>query len=218
VRVFHFVNGQYGLENIRLRRLKVATLQDLNDPFELFAVSFADSSLRTAFRHLKERLDKRSGLLCFSRKWSNPVQWSHYADRHRGLCLGFEVPNALLRPVSYSAKRLVAEAEKLLRSGPYDHELMMRFLSTKYVHWKYENESRVFVSFEEDDVSDGLYFYRFSVDLKLEQVIVGAESTITRQDVADALGELALSVQTSKARLAFKSFRVVRQRDQRQWL
>ncbi len=24
--------------------------------------------------------------------WSNPVIWAHYGDKHRGLCLGFEVP------------------------------------------------------------------------------------------------------------------------------
>jgi hypothetical protein len=41
-------------------------------------------------------------MLCFSRDWHNPVQWSHYADKHRGICLGFDVPDSLLVPVQYT--------------------------------------------------------------------------------------------------------------------
>jgi len=60
---------------------------------------------------MKNELAQERGLLRFSRDWHNPVLWSHYASRHTGLCLGFDVPDDCLGPVSYSRKRLVVEAE-----------------------------------------------------------------------------------------------------------
>jgi hypothetical protein len=37
VQVFHFVNAEYGLDDIERRRLKVAQISGLNDPFEFMA-------------------------------------------------------------------------------------------------------------------------------------------------------------------------------------
>ena len=58
------------------------------------------------------------GVLCFSRGWHNPLLWSHYGDKHRGVCLGFDVPNAHIVHVSYNSSRLLAAASKLLGGGP----------------------------------------------------------------------------------------------------
>lgn len=93
MRVYHFLSRNYGLEDIRLRRLKIATLDDLNDPFEMLGMALRDLELRQAFRATKAKMAERAGLLCFSRHWRNPVQWSHYAERHQGLCLGFDIPD-----------------------------------------------------------------------------------------------------------------------------
>jgi hypothetical protein len=53
MRAYHFVNEQFGMDDLVKRRLKVATLNDLNDPFELFAVTLTDSAVRRAFRKMK---------------------------------------------------------------------------------------------------------------------------------------------------------------------
>jgi hypothetical protein len=217
MRVWHFVNENYGLENLRRRRLKAATLNELNDPFELFGVSLADENLRRAFRVMKDELAERRGLLCFSQHWHNPVQWSHYAEKHTGLCLGFDVPDEHLGPVTYSRKRLVVEAGKFRNPRELSVETVTRFLFTKYSHWRYENEVRCFVTLEERDPEKGLYFAEFSDNLRLSTVIVGAESFATRKAIYDALGELAPAVEIFKARLAFNTFRVVRQRNSKLW-
>lgn len=218
MRVWHFVNEGYGLDDLARRRLKVATLNELNDPFELFGVSLADESLRRAFRAMKEELAERRGLLCFSRNWHNPVQWSHYAAKHTGLCLGFDVPDEHLGEVTYSRKRLVVETERFRAPREIGAETVTRFLFTKYSHWRYENEVRCFVALEERDPETGLYFAEFSDNLRLSAVIVGAQATISRRDIQDALGDLAPDVETFKARLAFKTFRVVRQQNSKLWV
>lgn len=218
MRVFHFINAKHGLENLRKRRLKIATLNELNDPFELFGVNLEDEALRHAFQVMKKDLATKKGLLCFSRNWHNPVQWSHYASKHTGLCLGFDVPDYCLGPVTYSRKRLVIEAESLSEPNQLTPEIATKFLFTKYAHWQYENEVRGFVILEEKDTEKNMYFAPFDNKLQLKMVIVGARSNITRKQIREALGNLAPSVEAFKARLAFKSFRVVRQKKSSLWV
>src|ERR1700690_489805 len=102
MRVYHFINKEYGVEDLRRRRLKIAMLNELNDPFEFYGVDLSDENIRRGFKKMKDELSLTNGLLCFSRDWHNPVQWSHYADKHRGLCLGFEVPTEPFGAVNYS--------------------------------------------------------------------------------------------------------------------
>ncbi|MFL6334369.1 MAG: DUF2971 domain-containing protein [Pyrinomonadaceae bacterium] len=218
MRVFHFVNEEFGLENLCHRHLKIATLKELNDPFELFGVSLADENLRRAFRVMKDELASTHGLLCFSRDWHNPVLWSHYAAKHTGLCLGFDIPDELLGVVSYARKRLIIETERSLSPREFSPENAKRFLFTKYSHWRYENEVRCFVTLDEKEPGKNLYFAEFSDKLRLAVVIVGAQSSVKLETLTDALGDLAPSIEAFKARLAFKTFRVVRQKKSSLWV
>ena len=92
-----------------------------------------------------------------------------------------------------------------------------RLLFTKYSHWKYEEEVRSFVTLDTADQDSGLYFAEFSDMLRLTTVIVGVRSLVSQSEVRQALGNLAPSVEAFKARVAFKSFRVVRQRNPKLW-
>jgi hypothetical protein len=213
MRVYHFINERHGLDNLLHRRLKIATIEDLNDPFEMSSIALDTLERREAWGRFKLKLTLSYGLLCFSREWQNPVQWSHYADRHRGLCLGFDVPETLPLNVEYRATRHKPE---LLDN--FNEDVAKKILTTKYRHWSYEQEVRIFSRLEDRDQETGLYFKEFDRDLALREVIVGHRSMLTRQAVAFALGELAATVTAFRARLAFKSYRVVKQRDQKLWV
>lgn len=156
------------------------------------------------------------GLLCFSRNWHNPVLWSHYAECHAGMCLGFDAPDDHIHRVAYARRRVVVEFEKL-KTHAIDKAAIMKFLFTKYSHWKYEAEARMFINLQGCIFEGGLYFQPWADKLRLTTVMVGARSTVTPADVSDALGGLALGVDVVKARLAFKSFRVVRQNRRELW-
>jgi hypothetical protein len=218
MRIYHFVCEKYGIENIEKRRLKVSLIDELNDPFELLGLELSDGPLRQSFLNLKRQMSQDRGILCFSRAWTNPVQWSHYADRHRGLCLGFEVRPGLSMPVEYKAKRLAQEAKQLL-TAPMTRETMRKLLCTKYSHWRYECEERIFVSLDQKNKDQtGLYFEPFSPDLAIATVIIGARSNLSRDQLNKALGSLSSQVTVFKARLAFKSFRVVRNKNESLWI
>jgi hypothetical protein len=213
---YHFVPAAYGLENIRKRRLKISTIPDLNDPFEFLCVDLSHEELRRGMRAWKLEVGRRFGMLCFSKTWRNPVQWSHYADRHRGVALGLEIGSDLAESVIYDEQRSVAEAKRIL-AGRADEATMKKFLLTKYAHWHYEQELRVFARLNERDPASGMYFFDFSSDLRLSEVIVGPECELTRAEITEALGELGGSVSLRNARLAFKTYRVTTQNDASLW-
>ena len=136
-RVYHFVSARYGLDDLRQRRLKVALLDELNDPFDLWAIAQPNPVLRQAIRATKKQLAKECGMLCFSMDWHNPLLWSHYADRHRGVALGFDVEEEKLKKVAYVETRPVLTK--------IDFDVADWLLFTKFVDWQYENETRIYV-------------------------------------------------------------------------
>lgn len=217
MRAYHFLNELHGLDNLRKRRLKIATINDLNDPFELLGVLMDDKEHRPILRWHKDLVANDKGMLCFSRDWRNPVQWSHYADKHRGLCLGFDIDDRLTEPVTYTRKRLSITGF-MRKSEDEQLRILESVLTTKYSHWRYENEVRVFARLENPDSESGLYFHDFTKDIKLAEVIVGPESKVSRESIRQALGDLAPSIAVFKARLAFKSFGVIRQKKEKLWV
>ncbi len=208
MRVYHFLNKNYGLENLQKRRLKIAEIMSLNDPFELLSINLSDPLLRRAVNETKVTLSKNRGILCFSKSWRNPVQWAHYSNKHQGICIGFDVPDRHLVKVNYVRNRLKPE-------NVIDEQFMLKLLSTKFSHWRYEQEYRVFISLE--DKVAGYYFKEFSNELVLRQVIVGAMSDISRTDIDQALGDMRAGVEVFKARPAFRTFRIVKQRKESLW-
>lgn len=217
MRVYHFLNAKYGLEALKNRRLKVSRIGDLNDPFELLGTDLSNRELRRAFLEMKNALGRNHGLLCFSKRWRNPVLWSHYADRHCGLCLGFDVPDDLLMSVTYTTKRTASD--KLFSHDRSIKEIeIKRLLITKFSYWRYEDEVRCFVSLTDKNPDNGHYFFEFSNELNLTQVLVGAEARISRRDIKKALGEDNSHVEQFKTRAAFKTFNVVRNREQSLWV
>jgi hypothetical protein len=113
MRVYHFMKGVYGLDAIRHRRLKIARIVELNDPFEFLQVASVNPRTRARYQYVKRALSEYMGLLCFSENWSSPVQWGHYADSHRGICLGFDVgKSAEMKEIRYVKSRIAPESTR----------------------------------------------------------------------------------------------------------
>lgn len=57
-------------------------------------------------------MDARFGLLCFSEVWDSILLWSHYAEKHAGIVLGFDVSADRSRflPVDYVSLREIVRA------------------------------------------------------------------------------------------------------------
>lgn len=216
MRVYHFLPREFGLKDLRERRLKIASFDEVNDLFELLPIC-ADADERERYQRARADIAKMVGILCFSQHWNSPVQWSHYAEAHKGLCLGFDLPDEALTAVEYRSRRRKANWRAM--GGTKDereHELR-RWFATKYIHWQYEAEQRAFIILSAYTPEDGRYYVPFDSETRLSEVIVGDRSDLTRADIDNALGDFAAGVDVFKARLAFHSYRVVRQRLAKKW-
>ena len=218
-RLYHLTTAEFGITDIVLGRLKIARFSDLNDPFEL-KVRYI-KRYEHIIRGCLDEYNKEIGLLCFSADWINPVLWGHYADKHRGMCLGFDIPEKLVEMVDYMNERI--NVPQLTQPGYSsavmlsDKYLMERLRRTKSDNWKYEEEYRVLVPLEEnlkegdpkEDRRGSLYFYPFGDDLRLMEVILGERCTLSLDAVQQLTRRLHPQAVAFRARTARQWFTIV---------
>ena len=215
MRVYHFIDTQWGLADLCKQHLKIARINELNDPFEFMGVDLSEPDFCKNIGDLKEYLNRRYGLLCFSKGWQNPVLWSHYADNHKGLCLGFDVSDDLLRQVNYEDQRLPARLlqdviDKPSEPDVKDMDIMLEILSTKSSDWHYEQEYRMFPLLSDAKRIDDLYYLDFSSDIRLKEVIIGVRSYITIKVVEAAVEDTDDYVDIFKVRKDHREFAMVK--------
>jgi hypothetical protein len=95
---------------------------------------------------------------------------------------------------------------------------MSDIFATKFIHWSYEEEVRQLISFETEPDDGKVCFYPYSDELQLRQVIIGPRSEFCVEDIQEAIKDYGGGgVEIFQARLAFRRFEVVRQKDETLW-
>lgn len=217
MRLYYFTSATFGLQAIRDSRLKIARIDELNDPFEFLGLAL-DRAGSKAMNGFKTLMSGRYGMICMSRDWTHPLQWGHYGDKHKGIVLGFDVPDTeVFEPVKYLPARLTMEEFGLKSLADMTEAHMKDLLGMKFDAWDYEAELRAFCRLEDMDPVSDLYFLPFGELLTLREVIVGARSDVTRARLRKVLGDRAAEVRQFKARAGFKEFAVVENRRQSAW-
>lgn len=207
MRAYYFTPLKYGRLALQRRRLKVSRILDLNDPYELLGATMSDDVLRGDYMNYRQSIGEARGIICFSRGWAAPIMWSHYADRHRGVCLGLDVNDDDIFPVSYAKERFELSKE----SVPPERvrEVLERLIGTKDVAWSYEDEVRIWCSL--DSPEDGLFFEPFNERLVLREVIMGVRCSHEVAEEFRSLIEDMGGVQLTQASLSHSEFRVIQQ-------
>ena len=203
MRVYHLLPRKWALCDLKHRRLKVATFDDLNDPFELRGVRLENRADRLRFNRWRKRTAAKLGLLCFSKSWRNLVLWSHYADEHKGICLGFDVPESCLHEVKYVPGRL--QFEQLVA----DEDQLQQLLRTKFKDWGYEAEYRRIVCLHKTCEANNPHFWPFGSDLELREVVLGARCRVQKEQLEELFGDGFSRIELVQARPAFQTFNVV---------
>ena len=188
-------DARFGQRAIKERRLKVARLLDLNDPFDLLSPRLGPEG-NALLQVAKRQWHDEFAIICMSANWQNPVVWSHYADAHKGIALGFWTDPSIFLPVQYKTERPVPQGWPR-RFTEADLE---EIISTKFCDWSYESEYRGTFEFDAHTVGDGEpHFEPFSPQMKLVEVIIGCASDVTADAVREKLGDLR-HVKVFKAR------------------
>jgi hypothetical protein len=204
MRVYKFLDSHFALKTLSEKRLKISRFDDLNDPFELIPYNIGNQKQRWTLQAMRRELGQNRGMLCFSATWRDPVLWAHYADKHRGICIGFDLSPEFCKKVNYLSKRLPFPRSITLN----DIAIAEVILFTKFKNWAYEQEVRSYLSL--DDEENGLFFADFGNALKPFAVIAGAKCVTTKDEIVQALGPLAGKVELIKARAGFRKFEIVK--------
>lgn len=208
MKLFYLTDAKHALLDIALRRIKVSRFDDLNDPFELMPINVKNKVVRKAVLETRAELCRNRGLICFSKTWSNTVLWAHYGDKHKGMALGFNVPDVLTVPVTYNADLLRISKDSLSGTPSLSQKFGRELLSTKFVDWKYEEELRVFVNLDECEREGGLFFIPFDANLNLVEVVLGVRCVISPSRLRGMLETYDHDVAVRKAEIEFTKYGV----------
>ena len=159
------------IESLINRTLWFAGPRTLNDPFECqltyknaleatwskFKVS--EESKKDIDNTLKKYL-MEAGICSFSRTRKNQLMWSHYADEHKGFCIGFNQKTLVATSERFFTIEVDYQSElpykKIIeRLGRFEQfrgnsnvndvvsDILYSIIGTKYSNWTYEKETRL---------------------------------------------------------------------------
>ncbi|WP_038176339.1 DUF2971 domain-containing protein [Vibrio pacinii] len=162
------------LEILINQELWLATPASLNDPFDcqieyasLFEAGMSEFNISTSaldsFTEASHQVVQNLRVLSLSNSELNPLLWAHYAESHRGFCLGFDEMefkysfNLDLRPqrVEYSDQLPQLKFSPYLYDSDFqnkDHSqeliftldaFLKKVALTKPLAWSVEDESRI---------------------------------------------------------------------------
>ena len=217
-------NSSQAISNINNHALWFNTVTSFNDPFDIYPVYKMDEKERqqamVLFQKTKdidigiaatftaeelsvlERLQDRcmpvenskSGVTCFSEERDNIIMWSHYANSHKGICLGFDLTeNSTIRdfldetmlvdscsstvntpsnvPCSGKIYKIINYSETRPQLIIGKQEPQTDFLEVKFIQWAYEKEWRIMLHTHQPYVFPRLMYYKPNI---LKELIFGA--------------------------------------------
>lgn len=126
---------------------------------------------------------------CFSKKYDSILMWSHYGDKHKGVCIEFDRPDKDFLDVKYSKKRCKFDLEDTTRrvlgymlsneEVDVNDKGLIRCISEPFIvkslDWRYEEEVRCILSPNSDGVSKLEELSLYKMPTKITKIYVGCK-------------------------------------------
>lgn len=165
-----------------------------------FVVRYAAQKGENSFDELKEKFtseiiqkvkEVRNNALisCFSKRYDSILMWSHYGDKHKGICVEFDRPDKDFLDVKYSKKRCKFDLEDTTRRvlgymlsneevDVNDKELI-RCISKPFIvkslDWQYEEEIRCILSPNSEGVIVGDELNLYTMPTRITKIYIGCK-------------------------------------------
>lgn len=145
---------KYAIEFVnRNRQFLVSKRVNLKDEIERIKIDYTNNieQIQTNYENiLFAGQNKHYGVLSLSKRWDSILMWSHYAENHRGFCVGFWEEK--LResgkfgsggPVNYDPTNVYPNIDPLAKD--HGNRMIDKFKEThtKAFDWRYEEEYRI---------------------------------------------------------------------------
>ena len=157
--------------------IKVTPPNEFNDPFDILPGGYSGDTKKAAesycttnpekfenklknrkFTELQNKFSKDFGIISLSENKNNILMWSHYADNHKGVVIGFKTEKFDKIPMKVEYKN---ERVNIPLDDEKAHEYrqaVLNTLKTKYKDWIYENEYRCLLELKNCTENNGMYF------------------------------------------------------------
>lgn len=165
-----------------------------------FVVRYAAKNGENSFDELKEKFtseiiqkvkEVRNNALisCFSKRYDSILMWSHYGDKHKGICIEFDRPDKDFLDVKYSKKRCKFDLEDTTRrvlgymlsneQVDVNDKNLIKCISKPFIvkslDWQYEVEVRCILSPSSDGVSKLEELSLYTMPTKITKIYVGCK-------------------------------------------
>lgn len=206
------------------RLLRITPRTDLNDPYDFYPFQSDIEEMQLAYKRfgigdhnppVQQIVDNHLavGVISFTEAIDNIIMWSHYADAHKGMAIGFDPKHEFfkeLERIRYTTQRPNLRKEFSTFWGP---ELFF-----KSDQWIYEKEWRIIKSFSDayyayglknkniQDIKSKNYFqtaFEFSMNLDFPDKFEKDESVFAMLDVpAEAIQSFTFGERVTKDQIA----------------
>ncbi len=163
------INTETLIEDIKSWLAKVGVAQaDVND--------LADK-LHKNPNQMKQETEKglgELGVCCFSTMDDSILQWSHYSNYHKGICLKFDImedSTFFLIPVIVAYRKVMQHYNHFTQSK----NIIEYLIRPKFHEWSYESEIRIVKTAQNILDNSGNRAFKFN-DNALKEVIFGIET------------------------------------------
>lgn len=188
---FHLLNTQEKIEDyvtlFRNRRSEFVENEEiLNEEVEITRyrlINNLEKYHNINEKILYEKQDELYGILSMSMNWTSILMWSHYANNHKGYCIGFleeklRTNNLFLKggPVIYNPKDEYPIIDPNNNNNNNNNQIEVGFIQThsKAYDWKYEEEYRFTKIFDDENPSNEERTLTFD-DSYIAEIIIGLE-------------------------------------------
>lgn len=210
--LYYFTKAEYAFSNINDGRVKISDIAKLNDTFDVFTPASRLKEERIKARSFVKQWAGLWGVLCMSDCWRSPLMWGHYADHHKGICIGFDADISRFKKIKYIEERLNIEDFGKKSFDEMGSDELIKMMHFKFSAWSYEREYRYFVLKRNTVLDDGNLFLEFNDWLRPKKLILGSRCELSKEQKNWVSNYQEQGNEIFRARSAFRSFRMVKDR------
>lgn len=163
--------SKYAISNLKKNLITFTPVESLNDPFEgygYYSINLSKEEEKywdsinakdtpgyisnDIIERYKEVIDFNYRVFSLTKTYDNPLLWAHYANSHKGFCVGYN-KNSILSTDSRLNFGNILYQEQLFNIEDINSEdELYKILLVKSRHWKYEKEWRAIYKINQNDV------------------------------------------------------------------
>lgn len=172
------------LRSILNNTLWCSNTKNFNDPVDPYIRNFRKEEQNKFYDYLLEKIK----IACLTTHNDNTLMWSHYADKHQGICIEYDInkilnennDKILIKKISYnkimiSYDTFINKQKKSINSVLIDNKTIDNItdlFTIKSKEWEYEDEYRILFYDEENKNPNGTL-----INLPIKSICFGVQTS-----------------------------------------